>query len=52
MPGWSALHDASPVRSITGEKLELPRQFLPFLASQCVDVIHPDLVFAGGLAGC
>jgi L-alanine-DL-glutamate epimerase-like enolase superfamily enzyme len=49
---WEALKQASPVRIITGEKLELLREFLPFLVNEAVDAIHPDLVFAGGLTGC
>jgi galactonate dehydratase len=49
---WLALKRASPVRILTGEKLELPRGFLPFLANKAIDAIHPDLVFAGGLTGC
>ena len=49
---WKALKQASPVRIITGEKLELPREFLPFLMNEALDAIHPDLVFAGGLTGC
>lgn len=49
---WRALKEASPVRIVTGEKLELPREFLPFFANAAVDAIHPDLVFAGGLTGC
>jgi L-alanine-DL-glutamate epimerase-like enolase superfamily enzyme len=49
---WEALKQASPVRIITGEKLELLREFLPFLVNVDVDAIHPDLVFAGGLTGC
>ena len=44
---WKALKQASPVRIITGEKLELPREFLPFLMNEALDAIHPDLVFAG-----
>jgi len=46
---WKALKQASPVRILTGEKLELPREFLPFLVNNALDVIHPDIVFAGGL---
>ncbi|MFC1715888.1 mandelate racemase/muconate lactonizing enzyme family protein [Candidatus Poribacteria bacterium] len=49
---WKALKQASPVRILTGEKLELAREFLPFLMNQALDVIHPDIVFAGGLTGC
>lgn len=49
---WAALKRASPVRIMTGEKLETPRQFLPFLANAGLDVIHPDLAYAGGITGC
>lgn len=49
---WSALKQASPVRIMTGEKLETAREFLPFLAGRAVDVIHPDLAYAGGITGC
>ena len=49
---WKALKLASPIRILTGEKLELPRQFLPFLANEALDAIHPDLTFAGGITGC
>jgi L-alanine-DL-glutamate epimerase-like enolase superfamily enzyme len=48
---WPALKRASPVRIMTGEKLELSRQFLPFLANGALDVIHPDLAYAGGITG-
>ena len=49
---WKALKLASPIRIATGEKLELPRQFLPFLANEVLDAIHPDITFAGGFSGC
>ena len=49
---WKALKQASPVRILTGEKLELAREFLPFLMNNALDVIHPDIVFAGGITGC
>jgi len=49
---WKALKAASPIRVITGEKLELPRQFYSFLANDALDAIHPDIVFAGGFTGC
>ena len=49
---WQALKQASPIRILTGEKLELPRQFYPFLASGALDAVHPDIVFAGGFTGC
>jgi L-alanine-DL-glutamate epimerase-like enolase superfamily enzyme len=49
--GWKALKQASKVRICTGEKLELPREYLPFLVNQAVDSIHPDLAFCGGISG-
>jgi L-alanine-DL-glutamate epimerase-like enolase superfamily enzyme len=48
---WPALVAASRIRIATGEKLELPRQFYPFLANKGTHVIHPDIVFAGGFTG-
>jgi L-alanine-DL-glutamate epimerase-like enolase superfamily enzyme len=48
---WVALKRNSPVRIKTGEKLELPKGFLPFLMNGAIDVIHPDIVFAGGITG-
>jgi len=36
---------------LTGEKLELVKQFKPFVDSQAVDIIHPDIAFAGGITG-
>jgi L-alanine-DL-glutamate epimerase-like enolase superfamily enzyme len=50
--GWRALKQASPVRIATGEKLETPRDFLPFMRYGALDVIHPDLAYAGGITGC
>jgi len=49
---WKFLKQAARMRIATGEKLELPREFYPFLANGAVDVIHPDLVYAGGFTGC
>lgn len=49
---WKVLKAASPVPISTGEKLEAPREFLPFLANGVVDLIQPDIVFAGGFTGC
>jgi L-alanine-DL-glutamate epimerase-like enolase superfamily enzyme len=49
---WKALKAAAPVRIETGEKLELSREFLPFVVNGAVDVIQPDIVFAGGFTGC
>ncbi len=49
---WIALKRAVRVPILTGEKLEMPRQFFPFLHNQAVDMIQPDLAFSGGLTGC
>lgn len=48
---WVTLKQKSSVRIKTGEKLEHARDFLPFLVHNAVDVIHLDLVFAGGFTG-
>ena len=48
---WVALKRSTRVPILTGEKLELVRGFRPFLDNQCVDIVHPDLSFAGGITG-
>jgi len=48
---WRAFKQASPVRVMTGEKLELVAEFLQFLANDGVHVIHPDIAFVGGITG-
>ena len=48
---WLTLGQKSPVPILTGEKLELPREFLPFIVHQAVHVVQPDLAFAGGISG-
>jgi len=48
---WKRFRDASPVPVLTGEKLELTREFEPFLINQAVDMLQPDILFAGGLTG-
>jgi L-alanine-DL-glutamate epimerase-like enolase superfamily enzyme len=48
---WMALRRSTRVPLLTGEKLEMVRGFKPFLDSQAVDIIHPDLAFAGGITG-
>jgi L-alanine-DL-glutamate epimerase-like enolase superfamily enzyme len=48
---WLALRRSTRVPLLTGEKLELVRGFKPFVDNQAVDIIHPDLAFAGGLTG-
>jgi L-alanine-DL-glutamate epimerase-like enolase superfamily enzyme len=49
--GWMALRRATRLTLLTGEKLELTRGFRPFLDNAAVDIIHPDLSFAGGFTG-
>ena len=49
--GWMDLRRATNARLLTGEKLELVRGFRPFLDNGAVDIIHPDLAFAGGITG-
>jgi L-alanine-DL-glutamate epimerase-like enolase superfamily enzyme len=49
---WRTYKAASPVRVMTGEKLELLADFLPFLVNGAVDVLHPDIAYAGGFTGC
>jgi galactonate dehydratase len=48
---WSSLRRSTRLTLLTGEKLELVRGFRPFLDSQAVDIVHPDLAFAGGFTG-
>lgn len=49
--GWMALKRSTNVPILTGEKLELIGEFKQFLDAQAVDIIHPDLAFAGGFTG-
>lgn len=49
--GWVALRRSTRVPLLTGEKLEMVRGFKPFIDSQAVDIIHPDLAFSGGFTG-
>ncbi len=48
---WKALKQQSPVPIMNGEKVEMPKGFLPFLQNQAVDIIHPDLAWCGGITG-
>ncbi len=48
---WISLKRSCHVPLLTGEKLELPRGFYPFLQSQALDIIYPDIAFCGGLTG-
>lgn len=49
--GWMDLRRGTNARLLTGEKLELVRGFRPFLDNGAVNIIHPDLAFAGGITG-
>lgn len=48
---WMNLRRSTRIPLLTGEKLELVRGFRPFLDTQAVDIVHPDLAFAGGFTG-
>lgn len=48
---WAALKRATHVPIMTGEKLEMVRGFKPFLDTASVDIIHPDVSYAGGVTG-
>ena len=48
---WQSLRRQSPIPLLTGEKLEMLRGFKPFIDNQTVDILHPDLAFAGGFTG-
>jgi len=49
---WRAIKQGTRTPVMTGEKLELVKQFKPFIDAQAVDIIHPDVSFAGGITGC
>ncbi len=49
--GWRALRRSTRLPILTGEKLELVKEFQEFIDAQVVDIIHPDLAFSGGLTG-
>jgi len=51
-PSWLALKRASRVPLLVGEKVKLVEGFKPFLETQTADILHPDLVYAGGFTGC
>jgi L-alanine-DL-glutamate epimerase-like enolase superfamily enzyme len=48
---WQSLRRSTRVPLLTGEKLEMVAGFKPFIDHQAVDIIHPDLSFAGGFSG-
>jgi galactonate dehydratase len=49
---WMAVKRATRTPILTGEKVEMVEQFKPFIDSLAVDIIHPDVSYAGGLTGC
>lgn len=49
--GWVDLRRSTTIRILTGEKLEMVKQFRPFLDSGVIDIPHPDLAFSGGITG-
>ncbi len=50
-PAWQSIRRQIRTPLLTGEKLELLHGFQPFIDNQTVDIIHPDLAFAGGFTG-
>jgi L-alanine-DL-glutamate epimerase-like enolase superfamily enzyme len=50
-PAWQSIRRQIRVPLLTGEKLELLHGFQPFIDNQTVDIVHPDLSFAGGFTG-
>jgi L-alanine-DL-glutamate epimerase-like enolase superfamily enzyme len=48
---WVSLKRVCRAPLLTGEKLEMPQGFYPFLKEQAVDYIYPDIAFCGGLTG-
>ena len=48
---WLALRRSTRLPIMTGENMELPEQALPFLQSQAVDCLQPDIVLSGGITG-
>jgi len=49
---WKTLKQVSRVPLNTGEKLEGPWEFYPFMVNGAIDMMQPDLVFAGGYTAC
>jgi len=48
---WLALRRSTRLPIMTGEKIELAGNALPFLQHQAVDCLQPDLVNSGGITG-
>jgi L-alanine-DL-glutamate epimerase-like enolase superfamily enzyme len=49
---WLELKRSTRVPVLTGERLALVSEFKPFLDNQVVDMIHPDMAYAGGITSC
>jgi galactonate dehydratase len=49
---WLAFKRATRTPVLTGEKVEMVEEFKPFIDNVAVDIIHPDISFAGGFSGC
>ena len=49
---WDALKRVCSIPLLVGEKAKLVAGFKPFLETQTADILHPDLVYAGGITGC
>jgi len=50
--GWKAVKRGTRTPVLTGEKVEMVEEFKPFIDNVAVDIIHPDISFAGGFSGC
>jgi len=50
--GWRAVKQGTQTPVLTGEKVEMVKEFKPFIDNMVVDIIHPDISFAGGFSGC
>jgi galactonate dehydratase len=48
---WLALRKTTRLPILTGENIELAEGALPFLQSQAVDCLQPDIVNSGGITG-
>ena len=49
--GWLALRRATRLPIMTGENIELADQAMPFIQTQAIDALQPDLINSGGITG-
>jgi galactonate dehydratase len=49
---WMAVKRGTRTPILTGEKVETVKGFKPFIDNAAVDIIHPDIAYAGGFTGC